>query len=428
MPSLSVARPYKLPVTYTIYKTGTLYYVMDTDGKFPFTPSASLSTLLGQMKTAKPNGFHLHIKDNTTLVWDANVDLALGSATTKNVIVSGEGWNSGISNAVVNNCIFTVSNATKLDLFDLKISTSNASASPAIKSVKTGADATGLFRSKWDNVLFEGGADGQYMVDLTNPFKNEWGYVLFLLNNGLGLRWLNDSAAIHYGNNSVETLAISTTGTDAFHIESATDTHNMNLNHVKTFYGFQNGAVGTTQGLTFGVGSKYNKFDYVDIEGFKYGVHFEGNAASYATQDIISGGYINGTDLAVFFDAHSTCCKIKDVELDATGSAWQDNGDFNIVEDTDWSSAIGISTHTSTDVRGHAGNAKFYNKWLATQTGTGGQQTIAHGLIATPSAKKILLCEATTGLAVPYQSAAADATNIYVTATNAKTYNVYVSV
>jgi len=55
-----------------------------------------------------------------------------------------------------------------------------------------------------------------------------------------------------------------------------------------------------------------------------------------------------------------------------------------------------------------------------TSTGTGAQQTVAHGLVATPT--DVILSEYTTGLAIPYQSAAADATNIYVLATLNKTW------
>lgn len=65
-------------------------------------------------------------------------------------------------------------------------------------------------------------------------------------------------------------------------------------------------------------------------------------------------------------------------------------------------------------------------KVLAVQTGSGSQQTLAHGLSVTPLAVNIILSEATTGLAIPFQSAVPDATNIYVTAVNAKTYNVWI--
>lgn len=49
-------------------------------------------------------------------------------------------------------------------------------------------------------------------------------------------------------------------------------------------------------------------------------------------------------------------------------------------------------------------------------TGTGAQQTIAHGLSFTPTADQIILWDIETG-AAPYHSAPPDATNIYVTAT-----------
>jgi parallel beta-helix repeat protein len=65
-------------------------------------------------------------------------------------------------------------------------------------------------------------------------------------------------------------------------------------------------------------------------------------------------------------------------------------------------------------------NVGYITENSGTSTGTGAQQTIAHGLAAAPT--RVLLSESTTGGALAYQSAAADATNIYITATNAKTY------
>jgi len=73
---------------------------------------------------------------------------------------------------------------------------------------------------------------------------------------------------------------------------------------------------------------------------------------------------------------------------------------------------------TGIHIYGNAATCKAQNWGVA--TGTGAQQTIAHGLAGTPS--EVLLCESTTGLAIPYQSAAADATNIYVLATLNKTF------
>jgi len=69
-------------------------------------------------------------------------------------------------------------------------------------------------------------------------------------------------------------------------------------------------------------------------------------------------------------------------------------------------------------------NGMLRCKCLAVQTGTGSQQTIAHGLGFTPLAINIHLSEATTGAALAYQSAVPDATNIYVLAVSSKTFNV----
>lgn len=64
-------------------------------------------------------------------------------------------------------------------------------------------------------------------------------------------------------------------------------------------------------------------------------------------------------------------------------------------------------------------NAGWITESQGTSTGTGAQQTIAHGLSATPT--HVFLSD-WDALAVPYQSAAANSTNIYITALNAKKY------
>ena len=80
-------------------------------------------------------------------------------------------------------------------------------------------------------------------------------------------------------------------------------------------------------------------------------------------------------------------------------------------------SSAGTITATVSTVRYNLG---YVTENKGTSSGTGSQQTIAHGLKGTPS--MVLLSEYTTGLAIPYQSAAADATNIYIKATSGKTY------
>lgn len=58
-------------------------------------------------------------------------------------------------------------------------------------------------------------------------------------------------------------------------------------------------------------------------------------------------------------------------------------------------------------------NKNYLNENSGLSTGTGAQQTIAHGLVGTPN--RVYLSNSGSG-ANPYQSAAADATNIYITA------------
>jgi hypothetical protein len=65
-------------------------------------------------------------------------------------------------------------------------------------------------------------------------------------------------------------------------------------------------------------------------------------------------------------------------------------------------------------------NIGYVTESKGAATGTGSQQTIAHGLRGTPSV--VMLSEGTTGGAGAYQSTAADGTNIYITAASDKTY------
>jgi len=64
-------------------------------------------------------------------------------------------------------------------------------------------------------------------------------------------------------------------------------------------------------------------------------------------------------------------------------------------------------------------NSGYITENSGNATGTGAQQTIAHGCKFTPTYNQVVLSERSTGGALAYMSAAPDATNIYVTATNA---------
>ena len=57
-----------------------------------------------------------------------------------------------------------------------------------------------------------------------------------------------------------------------------------------------------------------------------------------------------------------------------------------------------------------------------TSSGTGSEQTIAHGLSAKPTVVKVYPTEDPAGTAISWGTPSADATNIYVTVTNGKGY------
>lgn len=81
-----------------------------------------------------------------------------------------------------------------------------------------------------------------------------------------------------------------------------------------------------------------------------------------------------------------------------------------------WSTPINITTKIGVVIESNYG---YKNENSGSSSGTGAQQTIAHGLGATPT--NITFGNITNG-ANPYRSAASDATNIYVTAVNGKSY------
>ena len=61
-------------------------------------------------------------------------------------------------------------------------------------------------------------------------------------------------------------------------------------------------------------------------------------------------------------------------------------------------------------------NIGYVTENSGASTGTGAQQTVAHGLGFTPTAQQVALTPG-SATALPFHSAAPDATNIYVTAT-----------
>lgn len=92
----------------------------------------------------------------------------------------------------------------------------------------------------------------------------------------------------------------------------------------------------------------------------------------------------------------------------------------NVIYNTKSPTIIYFSSWDTVKINNNVG---FVTENSGNNTGTGAQQTIAHGCNFTPTYSQVYLSERSTGGALAYQSQAPDATNIYVTATNEKDYN-----
>jgi hypothetical protein len=109
---------------------------------------------------------------------------------------------------------------------------------------------------------------------------------------------------------------------------------------------------------------------------------------------------------------------MKDVVIDAGGGTGN-----NTFVGCDFYSAVGgwIPVTDNGNGRSHYfGNSGYRTANRGTSTGTGAQQTIAHGLGITPD--NVTITATATGTTETSLTAASDATNIYPTVTNAKTY------
>lgn len=80
-------------------------------------------------------------------------------------------------------------------------------------------------------------------------------------------------------------------------------------------------------------------------------------------------------------------------------------------------------TNNSTNIMQDFRVGDYITRNSGNSTGTGAQQTLAHGCNFTPTASQVFLSERTTGDALPKQTAAPNDTNIYITAVLNKDYN-----
>ena len=122
--------------------------------------------------------------------------------------------------------------------------------------------------------------------------------------------------------------------------------------------------------------------------------------------------------------------------LDSTGAvqrqATLNSSNELVILDSADAEVMDLENHGADGDHGPAGsdpipakglNSSQLNMATGSSSGTGAQQTLAHGLTGTPA---IVILTPTAALAAaadaPFRSAASDATNIYVTAGSGKAY------
>lgn len=151
--------------------------------------------------------------------------------------------------------------------------------------------------------------------------------------------------------------------------------------------------------------------DTVTLLGPDFETHSHANGIAL---HITSGGF--HSSFGARFEGN-----MKDIVIDA-GGGWGNNAFFG----GDIHSVVGghVAVTDNGDVKSRFVNVNGYiTENRGTSTGTGAQQTIAHGLGVTPNV--VFITPTATGATEACQSAAADATNIYLTVTNLKTYQWY---
>lgn len=171
-----------------------------------------------------------------------------------------------------------------------------------------------------------------------------------------------------------------------------------------------------------------------DIGNFAKGIAFVGTEAQ-CKATTITRGLVAYCDIGIDADCGDTA-EIFNIDIHGNAVGIRVNYSFNKITDvrfeantnditlTAASSANRISGGSPTTISDLGTNNRIEGityPWFKTEnrgheTGTGLQQTIAHGCKFTPTYDQVFLSERTTGGALAKQTAAPDATNIYVTA------------
>lgn len=161
--------------------------------------------------------------------------------------------------------------------------------------------------------------------------------------------------------------------------------------------------------------------NYFFLSAGSTGYHIDVQAGS--TLNRIIGNLFEGSQNRARIAANNNVFGLNSFEVNSGATDLNIAGSGHIVVGNNFTNTV-TTTATASLLKHNVG---YVTENSGTGTGNGAQQTIAHGCNFTPTYDQVFLSERATGGALARQTAAPDATNIYVTATNAKDYNWKVS-
>src|SRR5208282_2500798 len=409
-----------VPDSYLINKSGSNYQAINgTTGNIDYT-NTNASVVINDAVTALTNGGLIHLAGNTTFNLTTPVSITGGNngTNTNTWILEGEGNSSILQQKNAGIDALVISGETRVVLRNFYINMSGT-AGRGIFGNCTSPNYSCFRESIIENVNIEaggqtGGTPGAYayMVYLINPFQSliqrcRWSgsptTAAFRLENGNGSGGVGTTK--FFGNSNFIQLFLNLEGQAAagchgLSMGAATSSSIggssstiMNLNNFAGLYMLNQSSTRTgSHGVSLEGGSKFNKFDFVDIEGFDTAIYLNGvgygqNQSVY--NNTFNGGFVDGISYNIYTTLETRANEFKSLNLLVGGSKGiSDNGDGgssaagpNIFEDLGSGAFVPVSIANKAIVRGFFGNSYATNNGANT-VGDGG--LISHGLLATP--------------------------------------------
>jgi len=419
-----------LDVSYIIFKSGSTYYARACGaGLSNYNGTDAATVIQSAINALGADGA------GVICVKKGEYDLQTSLTIGKKTILQGEGCQNTIFKVATNiNAITISSNDTigcwQINNLQIDMDSKNGHAIYTLHA----SDSGGRGRYKISNVIIENVASGYAGMYLTNIFN-------LLIENirirtaGTGIDLRQATYSIDFGNSQLNSIRIGLLGANAIGF-SATKGASGQAGNLLTVNDLEvlGGSNSETKGIYINGDTKLT-FVGGTLEGCATTIHlvdsghnnfylnFASSIAETGKTIHISGDSIENK----FFGGWIACG-------DSNGYSIYDESNAN--NGKNW----GIGVYFGTGQRYYGDRFKFRNcqlwrsgvsdparrseKWI-TETGTGSEQNIAHGLGEIPSV--VLVSDLDSGAGV-YQSNSPTSAYIYITAANGKKYTVFVSV